>query len=229
MVDGRWMIADRELPAYPAAPIEVGPVSDRSRLVEHAAGRGPSADEPVEDRSYGDRSCSRRAFTLLEVMLVVALIAVAGTMFLVSLESIGKSSPADEFEGAFWRAMALAREQALTSRRPVELAFDPKEKSFRLAGASGDKTVPLPAEVAAKEDDCAATFSVELPSNDFILVRGDLVTRRPVDAVKIFPDGSCQAFAVEFQLRTFKHRVVIDPWTGAEMLSGDAAKKGGRL
>ena len=147
-------------------------------------------------------------------------------MFLVSVESLGKSSPADEFEGAFWRAIGMAREQALTSRLPVELAYDPKDKRFLLAGGGGDHTVPLPPTVAAVDEDCSATFSVEQPSNDFILVRGELVTRRPVDAVKIFPDGSCQAFAVEFQLGTYKHRVQIDPWTGAEMLSGESAKKG---
>ncbi|MBK8475610.1 MAG: type II secretion system protein [Opitutaceae bacterium] len=154
---------------------------------------------PVEDWPYLGASVRRlsrvRGFTLLEVMLVVALIAVAGTMFLVSVESLGKSSPADEFEGAFWRAMAQAREQALTSRRPVELAFDPEAMGFLLA-------------------------------NDFILVRGELVTRRPVEGVRIFPDGSCQAFAIEFQLGTYKHRVQIDPWTGSEMLSAEADKKG---
>ncbi len=185
---------------------------------------------PVEDWPYGGGAVRRpsqvRGFTLLEVMLVVALIAVAGTMFLVSVESLGKSSPADEFEGAFWRAMAQAREQALTSRRPVELAFDPEAMSFLLAGTGGDRSVPLPAEVAGRKDDCAVAFSVELPSNDFILVRGELVTRRPVEAVRIFPDGSCQAFAIEFQLGTYKHRVQIDPWTGSEMLSAEAEKKG---
>ncbi len=177
---------------------------------------------PPQRRPY----LRRRAFTLFEVILVVALIGVAATMFLVSVESLGKSSPADEFEGAFWRAMGTAREQALTSRRPVALAYDPKEKCFLLAGAGGAQKVPLAASVAVAEDDCAATFSVELPSNDFVLVRGELVTRRPVEAVRIFPDGSCQAFAIEFQLGNYKHRVQIDPWTGAEMLAAEADKKG---
>jgi hypothetical protein len=47
-----------------------------------------------------------------------------------------------------------------------------------------------------------------------------------VEAVRIFPDGSCQAFAIEFQLGNYKHRVQIDPWTGAEMLAAEADKKG---
>ena len=188
-----------------------------------AGANRPGADAPRRTRGLLRR---RRAFTLFEVILVIALMAVAGTLFLVSVESLGKSSPADEFEGAFWRALAQAREQALTTRRPVELTFDAKEKSFLLDGAGGPKTVPVPAEVAAKEDDLGVTFSLELPSTDFVLVRGALVTRRPVEAVMVFPDGSCQAFAVEFQLRTYKHLVQIDPWTGAEMLTGDADKKG---
>ena len=197
-----------------------------SLLWSASAGRTSFAWHAHRLNPAGRRRRGGSAFTLFEVILVVALIGVAATMFFVSVESLGKSSPADGFEGAFWRAMALAREQALTSRRPVELAFDRKEQRFLVAGAGGVQEVPLPVEVAATEADCAAVFSVELPSNDFILVRGELVTRRPVEAVKVFADGSCQAFAVDFQLRTYKHRVQIDPWTGAEMLMAEAAKKG---
>ncbi len=161
-------------------------------------------------------------------MLVIALIAVAGTMFIVSVESLGKSSPADAFEGAFWKAMAQARERALTSRRTVELRWDEETKAFVLTGSGGTVTVPVPAEANPQDRECVATFSEEVAANDFILVRGELVTRRPAVAVKVFPDGSCQAFAVEFKLGDYRHRVIIDPWTGAEMLSLDAAKKGGR-
>ncbi len=175
-------------------------------------------------RAGGDR----RGFTLLEVMLVIALMAVAGTMFVVSMESLGKSSPADEFEGAFWKAMAMGRDRALTSRRTVELRWDEETKSFMVEGSGGKASVPVPAEANAKDRECEAVFSEEVAANDFILVRGELVTRRPAAAVRIFPDGSCQAFAVEFKLGDYKHRVIIDPWTGAEMLSTDAAKKGGR-
>ncbi len=170
----------------------------------------------------------RRGFTLLEVMLVIALMAVAGAMFVVSMESLGKSSPADEFEGAFWRAMAMGRDRALTSRRTVELRWDEETKAFLVEGGGAKASVPVPAEANAQDRECVATFSEEVAANDFILVRGELVTRRPAAAVRIFPDGSCQAFAVEFKLGDYKHRVIIDPWTGAEMLSTDAAKKGGR-
>ncbi len=186
----------------------------------------PGVVLPCQPRSVA--SGGRRGFTLLEILLVITLIAVAGTLFIVSVESLGKSSPADAFEGAFWKAMAQARERAVTSRRSVELYWDEETKAFVLEGSAGKASVPVPDEANAKDRECVATFSEEVAANDFILVRGELVTRRPTPAVKIFPDGSCQAFAVEFKLGDFKHRVIIDPWTGAEMLSTDAAKKGGR-
>jgi len=179
----------------------------------------------------GDVGCAARAcggFTLLEVMLVVALIAAAGSLFFVNLESLGRSSPADEFEGAFWRAMAQAREQALASRRTVELRWDAESKAFQVEGAGGSARVAVPDEARPQGADCEATFSEEVAANDFILVRGELVSRRTTTAVKVFPDGTCQSFAVEFRLGEHRHRVAIDPWTGAEMLPLDSGRDGGR-
>jgi general secretion pathway protein H len=160
------------------------------------------------------------------VLLVIALIAVAGTMFLVSVESLGRSSPADEFEGAFWRAMAQGRERALATRRTVELRWDEDTQAFMLASAGGETAVRIEGEAVAKN--CSATFSEEVAANDFILVRGALITRRPARAVRLFPDGTCQPFAIEFELGAYKHRITIDPWTGAEMLSPESTQKGGR-
>ncbi len=166
-------------------------------------------------------------FTLLEVLLAIALIAVAGSLFLVSLESLGRSSPADELESAFWRAMALGRERALASRRTVELRWDEEARVF-LVG-SGESALPVRIESKEKAESCGATFTEEVAANDFILVRGELVTRRATPVVKLFPDGTCQAFCVELAVgERSRQRLNIDPWTGAEMLSAESAGKGGR-
>lgn len=202
-------------------------ILQRDGLRRTGRARGGWAGEAGGVRGRGPADGRRRrGFTLFEVLLVIALIAVAGTMFLVSVESLGRSSPADAFEGAFWRALAQGRERALATRRTVELRWDEEAKAFVLSGLAGDTQVPVGGEAAGK--DCAATFSEEVAANDFILVRGALVTRRPARAVRLFPDGTCQPFAIEFELGTYKRRVVIDPWTGAEMLGADAEEKGGR-
>jgi len=175
---------------------------------------------------------SRRGFTLLEVLLVVALMAVALTMFVVSVNAIGRTSPAEEMEAAFWKGMALAKEKALTSRRPVELRFEKDLHRFSLSTDQSLGGVDLPSESWPKDTEWDVVFTQELPGNDFILVRGQLITRRPVAAVKVFPDGTCQSFAVEFTLGKAKRLVTIDPWTGAQLLGSDESKpgrQGGRL
>ncbi len=206
---------DTAIPAPGAVPAKQSRAARRRQPWSGPARRGGTGRAP-------------RGFTLLEVLLVIALIAVAGSLFLVSLESLGKSSPADEFAGAFWRAMAQARESALASRRTVALRWDGETNAFLLEGGGGARTVPVPADAIGPDRECAAVFSEELPTNDYILVRGELVTRRPIPAVRIFPDGSCQAFAVELVLGAAKQRMIIDPWTGAEMLPTDTPKRGGR-
>lgn len=176
-------------------------------------------------RARADAPAGRGGFTLLEVMLVVALLAVGGTLFLVSVESLGRSSPADEFEGAFWRAVAQAREGALASRHTVELRWDEEARVFALSGQGLAARVAI--ESAAKPDSFGATFTEEVASNEYILVRGELVTRRATPAVRFFPDGTCQAFAVELASgERGRRRVIIDPWTGAEMLPTDDGKGG---
>lgn len=166
-----------------------------------------------------------RGFTLLEILMAIALIGVATTLFVVSMQSLGRTAPEDDLEAAFWRTMAEARTQALTSRRPVEVHFDPEARAFVLHGVNGDQSIAAPTGKTADGDKLEIVFAEELASNNFTLVRGELVTTRPVAGIKVFPDGTCQAFTVEFKLGDKKRSLKIDPWTGAPMLP--EAKAGG--
>lgn len=170
---------------------------------------------------------ARAGFTLLEVMLVLALMAAAGSLFVVSVESLGRSSPADAFEGAFWRALAQGREHALATRRTVELRWDGESRAFVVAAADGERVFAVLGESGADDEKYDAAFSEEVASNDFILVRGELVTRRAVASVRLFPDGTCQPFTAHFVIGTYRNQVTIDPWTGAAMLSGAETGTGG--
>ncbi|MFT3829539.1 MAG: prepilin-type N-terminal cleavage/methylation domain-containing protein [Opitutaceae bacterium] len=203
-------------------PLQRGGLRETSRA---SGGRAGGAGGSCGRGAAGARR--RRGFTLFEVLLVIALIAVAGTMFLVSVESLGRSSPADEFEGAFWRALAQGRERALATRRTVELRWNEEARVFVLSGLAGATTVGI--ESKEKPELFGATFTEEVAANDFVLVRGELVTRRATPMVRLFPDGTCQPFQVELAFgENNRRRITIDPWTGAEMLDAAGNGKDGR-
>lgn len=159
--------------------------------------------------------------------MALALIAVATTLFVVTAESLGRATPADDLEATFWKAMAEARSQALGTRRPAEVRFDEESTSFFVRFNGGETPFKAPTESLASGEKIRVVLTEDRASNELILIRGEAITTRPVAAVKVFPDGTCQPFNIEFHAGDKTHRVKIDPWTGAAMLS-DTDPRGGR-
>src|SRR5437879_5832502 len=82
-------------------------------------------------RESGARSPRCAAFTLLEILLGLALLALLiGASVSISANLIG-TTPVTA-EDVFWQAVSEARKQALLSRQDVHLNFEEKEKAFVL-------------------------------------------------------------------------------------------------
>ena len=160
----------------------------------------------------------RRGFTLLEILLVLALMGAMAGLFVISLESMARTTPGEALEGAFWSAIRQAREAAVKSRFPVTISFDAKELEFVVEGPDGINTASVDLETPVEPSKLDAVFTQALPSNSFTLVRGRLVTEREIPSMKVFPDGTCQPVTVEFRFPGGTHRLSIDPWTCAEMI-----------
>lgn len=163
----------------------------------------------------------RRGFTLLEVLLVLALIGSAASVFIISIDSIARTTPADSLEGGFWAAIRDAREAAMRTRRVQEITFNADDLEFLVEGAGVVKTETVSIENASDSDKFEAVFKQVLPTNTFTLVRGRLVTEREITSMLVFPDGTCQPVTVEFRFPGGSRRLAIDPWTCAELLDAD--------
>lgn len=170
-------------------------------------------------RSASDRL--RRGFTLLEILLVLALIGSVSSLVIISIGSIARTTPADALEGAFWGAMREAREAAMRTRHTQEISFDPKELHFLVTGGGFSSIESVSLEHASDADKLEAVFMQVLPTNSFTLLRGRLVTEREIASMLVFPDGTCQPVTVEFRFPGGTRRLPIDPWTCAELLDGD--------
>jgi general secretion pathway protein H len=173
--------------------------------------------------SQGSVGSVRRAFTLIEMLLVIALIGIFSTIFVVNFATLLSESESQAVESAFWSAAREARLRALLERQPQWLRFEKDEAVFVVEEAGGGK--PLKFDIDRKSWDPGTELEVVLekkvPPNKFTLRQGELVDVREIAAAQFFPDGTCLPFQLSMTINGAESDIVIDPWTGARLLEDD--------
>ena len=159
----------------------------------------------------------RAAFTLLEVLVVIALIAMLTGVLVVGTTRLLRDRPvtADEL---FWKTVGEVRKSALFDNREVRLAFDAKGKVF-VAG-TGDQSQRFP---FTPRDEVEISFLVPKSSQgsmSTVLIGGDLVETQTLPFVTFYGDGTCSPFRVQLKSKNRPARILeIDPWTCAQVLA----------
>ena len=176
---------------------------------------GASRQSGLESAIRNPQSAIRmspRAFTLLEVILAVALLALlAGVLVSGSADLIGDKPVTAE--DVFWKATLRARSAALNGEREVRLSFDAKDKVFVLDDGVAPQKLTLPPGRDANVD-----FLAGQAAGNSILVGGELMESKPIAYVTFYPDGTCTSFRVQFRSGATARVVAIDPWTCAKIL-----------
>ena len=173
--------------------------------------RGGSADSKV------------RAFSLIEMLLVIALIGMFSTIFIVNFESLLRVGEGQAVEAAFWNASREARTRALLERRPQWLRFEEKEALFIVeeAGGGNPETFAVDRDGWDPGVKLKVAFQKKVPPNKFTLRQGELVDVRDIPAARFFPDGTCLPFQLAIEVGGAESKIEIDPWTGAQLLESD--------
>ena len=156
-------------------------------------------------------------FTLIEVMLTIALIALMTSMFVLNLNSLLRESGIRTLENEYWRAVDSARTKAVFNQKAYLVEWNPKENSF-VVSSSGD-TESFDFDSSEFGDaEVEVIFEEKAPQNSYILIRGQLVTQREATAVHFYPDGTCTPFTVSMKVGPDATRFEMDPWTGAQLV-----------
>lgn len=154
-----------------------------------------------------------QAFTLLEILLTLALLALLGTVLVSGANAIFRAASHPAAEEIFWRTVSTVRQLALTGGRTVSLRFDEKTSSLAWTDGATAGTQPL-----ANEGTAALQF-LQPRQGSAVLLGGQVVETSQVPCVKFYPDGSCDSFRVQIKLNEAPPFVLaIDPWTCAPML-----------
>jgi prepilin-type N-terminal cleavage/methylation domain-containing protein len=156
----------------------------------------------------------RGGFTLIEILLALALIALLATIFVGGSSALiaDKTLSPDE---QFWKACARARKEALDERKSVLLTFDTKARAFVLNDGSQQRQMPL-----TGPDDLTVDFHpVQSDSSSLVLIGGTVVETEPLAAVTFYDDGTCTPFRAQIRSKGAAHVLSIDPWTCAPVLT----------
>lgn len=186
-----------------------------------------NVSQPAESGSAGPIRCAadqhRRArggFTLLEILIVLAIIGLITSAVSVGITALLRTKPATP-EDVFWKAISEARKYALMNEREVRLSYDSKSKTFSASAEDGAKTFPVdvPGEIIIE------FLSATSASGSFQLLGGTLMESKTIPYVTFYGDGTCSPFRAQLRvgLAGTPRVLAIDPWTCAPVL--EAAKK----
>ncbi|MFZ9200871.1 MAG: GspH/FimT family pseudopilin [Opitutales bacterium] len=158
------------------------------------------------------RDAFRAGFTLVEVLLVLALMAlVSGVLILgsASLMSGGKDDP----EAVILDALQRARREAVERNETVELRIE-DDGSTLSWGETSDQSVTVPNSELMRARLLAPV------SLGAVLIGGE-AEERPLANLRLHPDGTCDHARLEVRRNGARRLHVIDPMTCAPLAAED--------
>jgi prepilin-type N-terminal cleavage/methylation domain-containing protein len=159
-----------------------------------------------------DRRRRAGAFTLVEMMIVVAIVALVLSIGIPNMFRSLNKEGMRKATSDLLEACAAARSAAIISGKMAELVFIPGDKSFSVSGGGVSQDT---AQTGSKIE--APSFSSRLPDGvDFegLLLYGTEVTQEPEVRVKFHPNGTSDEFGVVFTSGAEVRAISLEVITG---------------
>ncbi len=156
-----------------------------------------------------------QGFTLVEMLLVLALLALLGGLVVTNIDGLLSGLGQKPLPEILRDAVREARFQAAFTKEPVFLVYDEESAALRLITAANNELSRLSTGYDPKKDRVRVKFYQILP------FRGAEVTGRyehsPTPYVTFHPDRSSMPFEVELEAEgiTSLHR--YDPFSDVEL------------
>lgn len=159
----------------------------------------------------------KRGFTLIEMLLAVALVAILSTMFVLNLKSLLRDGELETLEREYWRAVESARSGAVFNQKVHFIEWDAEGQRFLVKSAGSVEEFEV--DLSAMGDPEIEVFFEEVaPENSYVLIAGELVAKREIATVGFYPDGTCSPYTVSLKVDEFETVFQMDPWTGVQLV-----------
>jgi prepilin-type N-terminal cleavage/methylation domain-containing protein len=156
------------------------------------------------------RAPLRAAFTLIEIVLVLALMAVAASVVIANFVAFADRGGELSAEETLYSAVRSARFQAASSRRTTELRFDKETGSLTIGS---DTSFPLNEHFAATEAG-EIRFFLAPPTTGLSSFADPADSRLETKVVRFAPDRSSSPFVAEIDSgHGTPQRLVFDPFS----------------
>src|SRR5690606_8581677 len=128
--------------------------------------------------------------TLIEMLLVLALIGVFATLFVVNATSLGRQSALQAVEARFWDAIREARTRAIVDRVAHAVRYDEKAVAFVVehTKTGQGRTFAISRKDWPPDVQLEIALKKRVDQSQFTLVSGELVSLRKIPEVRFYPD-----------------------------------------
>jgi len=202
----------------------------------HAAGVTSEESRKVQkehrlQRSRLSLTRGHAAFTLIEIMVVVAILGVILTIGIPSIYHLTRKEGMRKAVSDVWEVCNNARAQAIFRGRPVEIIFYPTERRFQVGGASAPQTADGLELVESKPSPQAGHgLSGQFPEDVFIeMLDINLLEYRDSDMarVRFFPNGTSDELTLVLRSTKNEWRMIsLEVTTGRVSIESDPQKFG---
>jgi len=164
-------------------------------------------------RRRGTDGKPRAGFTLIEIMMVIALLGLLATVLAVGASNALLDRDESPVE-IFWSAVGEARKQALQKEIDIDLRFNNEDQVFEASTIVGMRQIPIPSTVPIQLE-----FLGVGGGGQTMMIGGRLIETSILKQVTFYRDGTCTPFRARLTLEGEEPVILeIDPWTCAPIL-----------
>lgn len=153
----------------------------------------------------------KRGFTLIELVIVIALIALVGGLVVINAEAIFRGLGEEPVDRILRKAVREARFQAAYLKEPVQLGFEEEGAVFLLTGSDGQSLADFPTGLDGTNDNLDVEFEQILPEEG--LNRNSRPETVEIGAVTFRPDRSSTPFQVIIDQDRRPYTLRFDPFS----------------